>query len=52
MQPDGENTGLLDYAFSSPSMAAAVVLGESANGRIDWKDGSGQTLEGSQECGL
>ncbi len=26
-----------DYAFSSPSAAAAVVAGRSANGRISWK---------------
>lgn len=34
-----------DYAFSSPSTAAAVVLGRSANGRIEWKDANGQTLK-------
>ncbi|MDN6298558.1 MAG: GIY-YIG nuclease family protein [Halomonas sp.] len=33
-----------DYAFSSPSAAAAVVSGRSANGRISWKvENSGQT---------
>ncbi|MFO7582446.1 GIY-YIG nuclease family protein [Guyparkeria sp.] len=33
-----------DYAFSSPSAAAAVVSGRSANGRVHWKDEStGQT---------
>ncbi|MEQ5858391.1 MAG: GIY-YIG nuclease family protein [Salinicola sp.] len=26
-----------DYAFSSPSAAAAIVVGRAANGRIDWK---------------
>lgn len=26
-----------DYVFQSPSTAAAVVLGRSANGRIEWK---------------
>lgn len=34
-----------DYVFSSPSTAAAVVLGRSANGRIEWKDKSGRTLK-------
>lgn len=34
-----------DYAFSSPSTAAAVVLGRSANGRIEWKDATGRTLK-------
>lgn len=38
-----------DYVFSSPSTAAAVVLGRSANGRIEWKDGHGQTLKALQE---
>lgn len=34
-----------DYVFSSPSTAAAVVLGRSANGRIEWKDARGRTLK-------
>lgn len=34
-----------DYAFSSPSAAAAVALGRSANGRIEWKDARGRTLK-------
>lgn len=38
-----------DYAFSSPSTAAAVVLGRSANGRIEWKDAQGRTLKALQE---
>ncbi len=38
-----------DYAFNSPSTAAAVVLGRSANGRIEWKDASGKTLKELQE---
>jgi hypothetical protein len=38
-----------DYAFSSPSTAAAVVLGRSANGRTEWKDGQGRTLKELQE---
>lgn len=33
-----------DYAFSSPSAAAAVVSGRSANGRVHWRlEGSGKT---------
>lgn len=39
-----------DYAFSSPSTAAAVVLGRSANGRIEWKDAQGRTLKELQEA--
>jgi hypothetical protein len=38
-----------DYPFNSPSTAAAVVLGRSANGRIEWKDGQGKTLKELQE---
>lgn len=34
-----------DYSFSSPSTAAAVVLGRSSNGRTEWKDGHGRTLK-------
>ena len=38
-----------DYVFSSPSTAAAVVLGRSANGRIKWRDAQGRTLKALQE---
>lgn len=41
-----------DYVFSSPSTAAAVVLGRSANGRIEWKDASGRALKEIQAAGL
>jgi hypothetical protein len=34
-----------DYICNSPSLASAVVLGRSSNGRTDWKDGSGRTLK-------
>lgn len=34
-----------DYPFSSPSTAAAVILGRSANGRVEWKNASGKTLK-------
>ena len=39
-----------DYSFSSPSTAAAVVLGRSANGRIEWKAADGRTLKKLQEA--
>jgi hypothetical protein len=39
-----------DYSFSSPSTAAAVILGRSANGRIEWKDAKGRTLKELQEA--
>lgn len=34
-----------DYTFSSPSLAAAVLLARSANGRTEWKDDRGRTLK-------
>ena len=38
-----------DYAFSSPSTAASVVLGRSTNGRLEWKDAQGRSLKSLQE---
>jgi hypothetical protein len=38
-----------DYLFNSPSTAAGVAQGRSANGRIDWKDDRGRTLKEFQE---
>jgi hypothetical protein len=34
-----------DYVFPSPSSAAGVVLGRSANGRTEWKNKAGKTLK-------
>ena len=39
-----------DYTFNSPSLAAAVLLGKNANGRIEWKDVQGRTLKEIQEA--
>jgi uncharacterized protein DUF4357 len=39
-----------DYLFSSPSTAAGVVLGRSANGRIEWKAKNGKTLKAIQNA--
>lgn len=33
-----------DYRFNSPSAAAALICGSSANGWTSWKDAQGQTL--------
>lgn len=41
-----------DYTFSSPSAAAAVVLGASANGRDEWKDAEGRTLKFIQQSAV
>jgi hypothetical protein len=39
-----------DYTFTSPSLAAQVVLGRSANGRTEWKDANGTSLKQLQEA--
>jgi len=41
-----------NYAFSSPSAAAGVLLGRRANGRIEWKDERGRTLKELQESAI
>ena len=41
---DGVYYYLQDFLFSSPSAAAGVVLGASANGWTEWKDNNGSTL--------
>jgi hypothetical protein len=47
---DGEHYRFAqDYVFPAPSTAAAVVLGRSANGRVEWKDAGGRTLKELQE---
>jgi hypothetical protein len=38
------------YLFSSPSMAAGVVLGRSSNGREMWKASDGRTLKEIQDA--
>jgi hypothetical protein len=39
-----------DYLFASPSTAAAVVLGRTANGRIERKDGAGHSLKENEDA--
>lgn len=34
-----------DHLFRSPSMAAVALLGRTANGWLEWKDGDGRTLD-------
>ena len=34
-----------DYAYSSPSTAASVLLGRSAHGRVEWKGEDCRTLK-------
>jgi hypothetical protein len=38
-----------DYVFGSPSTAAGVVLGRSANGRVEWQTAQFKTLKALQE---
>jgi hypothetical protein len=51
LKPDGDHMVFNDdYAFNSPSAAAAVVCGRSANGRITWLvEGTGQTYAAWQD---
>lgn len=39
-----------DYTFDSPSTAAGVMMGRSANGRTAWKTKKGKTLKELQEA--
>lgn len=39
-----------DYVFASPSTAAGVMLGRSANGRVEWKTQDGRVLKAIQEA--
>jgi hypothetical protein len=40
----------LDYTFSSPSLAASLLLGRKANGRAEWKAKDGRTLKDIQDA--
>ena len=40
-----------DFVFNSPSTAAGIILGMSANGRTAWKDEKGRTLKQVKELG-
>ena len=49
--PEGEFLSLTqDYVFNSPSNASSVLLGNSSNGRIEWKDANGRTLKTIQDA--
>jgi Domain of unknown function (DUF4357) len=51
--PDGAHLRFTRaHLFDSPSTAAGVLLGRTANGRIEWKSPSGQTLKQIQEAAL
>lgn len=40
-----DSTFLIDFEFSAPSAASAVILGRSSNGNIDWKTKDGVMLK-------
>lgn len=44
VEKDGKYHFMADHVFSSPSTAAGVVQGRTANGWRDWKDKRGKTL--------
>ena len=39
-----------DYVFTSPTLAAVMILGRHTNGRTKWKDMQGRTLKEIQEA--
>ena len=38
-----------DYVFTSPSLAAVVVMGRSANGRTEWKNKNKKSIKEIEE---
>ena len=38
-----------DYMFTSPSLAAAIVMGRNANGRTEWKTTNGKSIKDIEE---
>jgi len=45
---DGKLLFTVDHLFSTPSSAAALVLGRTANGWIEWRDVAGDTLRDNE----
>ncbi len=46
---DSEWRFVRDHIFTSPSLAAAVVMGRSANGRTEWKTADNKSLKAIEE---
>ena len=46
---DSNYTFTSDFVFSSPSLAAAVVMGRSANGRTEWKTEDNRSVKDVEE---
>lgn len=41
-----------DYIFTSPSLAAAIVMGRNANGRTEWKNANHKSIKDIEEDSL
>ena len=41
-----------DYLFTSPSLAAAIVMGRNANGRTEWTNKNKQSIKDIEESKL
>ena len=51
--PDGDFFKMSqDYTFDSPSTAAGVLMGRTANGRTEWKGDDGRTLKEIQSAAV
>ena len=46
---DKNYTFVKDYVFTSPSLAAAIIMGRNANGRTEWKTKNNKTLKMLEE---
>jgi len=46
---DQKNSFVSDYVFTSPSLAAAVVMGRNANGRTEWKTVNNKSIKDIEE---
>jgi len=46
---DDSFTFVQDYVFTSPSLAAAIVMGRNANGRTEWKNTEKQSIKDIEE---
>ena len=46
---DSNNEFVRDYIFTSPSLAAAVVMGRNANGRTEWKTKDNKSIKNIEE---
>ena len=49
---DSEFHFIKDHIFTSPSLAAAVVMGRTANGRTEWKTSDHKTIKDIEEENL